>query len=148
MSVAVVSAGSLPMIFLTPNKSTVWLVYPLAAIQGVGIAMQLNTATSLISDVLGKDTQSAAFVYGAYGFFDRVSNGIVLSIIVAKYSENAEALAIILGCIPTVSAALAAGLAVFGERKFAHRIAKLSKLSKAEKSTLDAIKEDPDETND
>ena len=31
----------------------------------------LNTGTSLISDVLGKDNKSAAFVYGVYSLFDK-----------------------------------------------------------------------------
>jgi hypothetical protein len=75
----------------------------------------LNTATSLISDVIGSDNTSSAFIYGAYGFFDRVSNGIVLSLLVAKYSKSPKALAYILGLIPTIAAGLAAILATIGE---------------------------------
>ena len=41
----------------------------------------LNISTSLISDVIGKDDQSAAFVYGSYSFFDKIANGIILFVI-------------------------------------------------------------------
>jgi hypothetical protein len=53
ISTLVTTTGSLPYMFLTTNASTRWLVYPCAAVQGVGIAMMLNTGTSLISDVIG-----------------------------------------------------------------------------------------------
>jgi MFS family permease len=130
ISVGVVALGSIPMMFLkSSHPSTIWVIYPLAAIQGVGIAIQLNTATSLISDVVGSDNTSSAFVYGVYGFFDRVSNGIILTILVAKYSEDGHALALILGLIPTISAGCAAILATIGEIYYAGRIAKLSKAS-------------------
>jgi hypothetical protein len=43
----------------------------------------LNTGTSLISDVLGKDNESAAFVYGVYSLFDKFANGILGYILVA-----------------------------------------------------------------
>jgi Na+/melibiose symporter-like transporter len=55
-----------------------WVAFLAASIQGVGLAIMLNTATSLISDVIGKDEQSSAFVYGAYSFLDKLSNGVIL----------------------------------------------------------------------
>jgi Na+/melibiose symporter-like transporter len=53
-SIVQISAGSIPYLFLTDNPDTRWLVYVLSPIQGVGMAMMLNTATSCISDVIGK----------------------------------------------------------------------------------------------
>ena len=78
--------GTLPYAFLTEDPSNRWLVYPLAMVQGVGIAMMLNTSTSLISDVVGQDSSQAAFVYGAYSFLDKFANGFLLYFLVEDYS--------------------------------------------------------------
>jgi len=53
-SVFVLCLGSIPFIFLDDERSVNWLVYVLSPIQGLGLAICLNTATSLISDVIGK----------------------------------------------------------------------------------------------
>lgn len=53
LSIIIISGGSIPFIFLNPNVS--YLVYFFASFQGVGIAIMINTATSLISDVIGKE---------------------------------------------------------------------------------------------
>ena len=58
-------------------------MYPVAAIQGVGIAMMLNTSTSLISDVIGSDSEASAFVYGIYSFVDKIVNGFMIYFLVA-----------------------------------------------------------------
>jgi len=52
----------------------------------------LNTSTSLISDVIGNDSQNAAFVYGVYSLFDKLANGSLLFFMVAAYSDNVKAL--------------------------------------------------------
>ena len=83
ISVVVTTAGSLPYAFLNTNPEINWLIYPCAAIQGVGVALMLNTGTSLISDVIGKDAESAAFVYGIYSFLDKMANGFLLNYLVA-----------------------------------------------------------------
>jgi len=38
----------------------------------------LNTAITLISDVIGLRGESGAFVFGAYSFMDKISTGIAL----------------------------------------------------------------------
>ena len=38
----------------------------------------LNTATSIISDVVGKDSANSAFVSGGYSFFEKLANGGLL----------------------------------------------------------------------
>ena len=52
----------------------------------------LNTSTSLISDVIGTQTRSAAFVYGFYSFVDKTANGLFLFWLIATYSMDAKAL--------------------------------------------------------
>jgi hypothetical protein len=64
----------------------------------------LNTATSLISDVIGTDSENSAFVYGCYSLFDKFANGLLLFWLVKAYSEdgNAEALRYIMGVTPVI----------------------------------------------
>lgn len=52
----------------------------------------LNTSTSMISDVIGTQTKSAAFVYGVYSFVDKTANGLFLFWLIASYSMDAAAL--------------------------------------------------------
>lgn len=52
MSIFVTALGSMPMAFLG-SGSWRYSIYALAAIQGVGNALMLNTGTSCISDVIG-----------------------------------------------------------------------------------------------
>ena len=52
----------------------------------------LNTSTSIISDVIGTNIQSAAFVYGLYSFVDKIANGLFLFWLIANYSTDAFAL--------------------------------------------------------
>jgi Na+/melibiose symporter-like transporter len=78
LAIVVTASGSLPFVFLSPDPELRWAVYPLSAIQGIGLAIMLNIATSLISDVIGKNGESSAFVYGVYSFLDKVANGIII----------------------------------------------------------------------
>ena len=88
ISVVVTTVGTLPYAFLTTSASNNWLVYPLACVQGTGIAMMLNTSTSLISDVVGQDSEQAAFVYGIYSFLDKIANGFMLYFLVKDFSDS------------------------------------------------------------
>ncbi len=76
-----ISVGSIPLAFLNSDVNVRWLIYVCAAIQGIGLAIMLNTATSLISDVIGNDDSASAFVYGSYSFFDKLANGVILLIV-------------------------------------------------------------------
>ena len=89
VSVGVILVSSMPLYLLNSEPSIQWLVYPLAAIQGVGIAIMLNTATSLISDVIGNDSENSAFVYGSYSLFDKCANGFIMYYVTKEYSDNA-----------------------------------------------------------
>ena len=86
ISIVLVIAGSIPLAFLNDNMDENWLVYIVVPLQGIGLVIMLNTATSLISDVIGNDTANSAFVYGCYSFFDKVANGLGLYFLVAIYS--------------------------------------------------------------
>lgn len=76
----VITAGSLPFTFMVESFGQ-YLIYLCVAVQGIGLAILLNTATSIISDVIGDDKKSSAFVFGVYSFFDKMSSGILLFII-------------------------------------------------------------------
>lgn len=79
IGVIITCASSIPYLFMQPSFS--WLVYITASFQGVGLAIMLNIATSLISDVIGDDDTSSAFVYGAYSLCDKFFSGALLVII-------------------------------------------------------------------
>ena len=53
LGMVIVCQSSVPMGYLDKNTRN-W-IYPLATLQGLGLAMLLNTATSLISDMIGSD---------------------------------------------------------------------------------------------
>jgi hypothetical protein len=86
----------------------------------------LNTATSLISDVIGKDAESSAFVYGAYSFFDKVTNGVLIFLVTSYFNQDTEALRWIMGLTPVVCSILAFGLTYIGKLLYSERLAKLS----------------------
>lgn len=99
------TVGSLPLIWIGDGgEGLKQLIYPCAGIQGVGVAILLNTGTSLISDVIGKDSSSSAFVYGIYSLMDKFANGFLLFWLVAAYSDDACALKYIISLVPTFAA--------------------------------------------
>jgi len=88
--------------------------------------MMLNTSTSLISDVIGQDSESSAFVYGIYSFLDKMSNGFMLFFLVAYYAADAHALRYIVTVIP-VGAAFGTTLFTWlGFALYADQMAKIS----------------------
>ena len=97
--------SSLPMAFL--SKETSQLVYLLAAAQGISLMIVLNTATGLISELIGKDTSNSAFVYGIYSFLDKLANGIILFVMVRDYSRDQTALRWIMAITPVFCAGFA-----------------------------------------
>ena len=126
LSIIIITAGSLPYVFLNKNPNTRWLVYVLSSIQGVGLAIMLNTATSLISDVIGKDAESSAFVYGAYSFFDKVANGLIIFVITSFFNHSEDALRLIIGLTPILCAISAFLLTYLGKILYSERLARLS----------------------
>ena len=124
ISILVISVTSIPLAFLNEGNRN-W-VYPLSALQGVGIAIMLNTATSLISDVIGTDSENAAFVYGCYSLFDKFANGILLYLMVKDFSEDAKGLKWIMALVPTICSILAFILTFIGNKYFSHKLAKIT----------------------
>ncbi|KXJ08608.1 Major facilitator superfamily domain-containing protein 12 [Exaiptasia diaphana] len=48
---------------------------------GIGGSVMLITALAIISEMIGKNKETGAFVYGAMSFVDKLSNGIAVQII-------------------------------------------------------------------
>ena len=133
VAIVIVVITSIPLIYLpdvSAENNAIYFVYPLVACQGVGLAIMLNTSTSLISDVIGSDAESSAFVYGAYSLFDKFSNGFLLYYIVAKYTDdtpdNNDVLRYIMGYSPIITAVCAYILTYIGQKYFSHKLAKLT----------------------
>ncbi|XP_073180437.1 major facilitator superfamily domain-containing protein 12 isoform X2 [Lepidochelys kempii] len=53
-------------------------VYGVAVLLGAGSATILVTSLSMTADLIGSNTHSGAFVYGAMSFTDKVANGVVV----------------------------------------------------------------------
>jgi len=128
VAIVIIILTSLPLLFL--DESSRWLIYPTAAIQGVGLAIMLNTATSLISDVIGNDSESSAFVYGCYSLFDKFANGFLLFYISSVYleGENPDPTPIkwIMSITPIVCGIGAYILTFIGNKFFSHKLAKIT----------------------
>ena len=128
IAIIIIVITSAPLFFLTDNPSIRWLVYPLAGFQGIGLAIMLNTATSLISDVIGTDTANSAFVYGCYSFFDKIANGLLLLNMIASFSDDADALKYILAFVPIGCSIMTYLLTYIGNKYFSNKMAKITGL--------------------
>jgi hypothetical protein len=96
----------------------------------------LNISTSLISDVIGDDNTSSAFVYGAYSFGDKIANGLLLAVLVGYYASDGYALRWILCLVPTISAGICFICAYVGTALFSTRITMVSKSSTIRDGTM------------
>jgi len=126
VAILIIVTTSVPLLFLTHDPKIRWLVYPLAAFQGIGLAIMLNTATSLISDVIGNDTANSAFVYGCYGLLEKVVTGGLLFFIIAEFSACPGALRWVVGGTPVACSFLAYFLTWIGSRYFSDKMAKIT----------------------
>jgi MFS family permease len=108
VAIVIIIMTSVPLIYLPSDGPHRYWVYPCVAVQGVGLAIMLNTATSLISDVIGSDAEGSAFVYGVYSLLDKFSNGFILAYIVALYTGKGsdQALRYIIGYEPIICSVL------------------------------------------
>jgi Na+/melibiose symporter-like transporter len=88
LGIFVITVSSAPMFFLDNQYRN--FIYPLSAIQGIGMAIMLNTATSLISDVVGNDSKNSAFVYGTYSFSEKNINGALLFWMISQYVDEGD----------------------------------------------------------
>lgn len=86
----------------------------------------LNTATSIISDVVGKEASNSAFVSGAYSFFDKMANGGLLYYMITYYAEDREALAYFIALVPTICAVFAFFFTWLGSYLYSEKLAKIT----------------------
>ena len=124
VAIVIIVATSVPLAFL--NESTQSYVYPLVGFQGIGLAIMLNTATSMISDVVGKDAENSAFVYGCYSLFDKFANGGLLFFLIDSYESDGEALKIIMSVTPIVCAVVSFILTYLGAKFYSNKLAKIT----------------------
>ena len=101
-SILITCVASVPFIFMKPSFA--WLVYIVASAQGIGLSIMLNIATSLISDVIGDDDSSSAFVYGAYSLWDKFFSGFLLVFIGNSIIEDADWLIWLSSGLPIIGA--------------------------------------------
>jgi hypothetical protein len=86
----------------------------------------INTSTSLISDVIGKDAESSAFVYGFYSFMDKIANGFAIERSLKLFESDEWGLRIIMGGLPIACSVLAFGLTYLGKVLYSDKLARLS----------------------
>jgi hypothetical protein len=86
----------------------------------------INTSTSLISDVIGKNAESSAFVYGFYSFMDKIANGFAIERSLKLFENNETGLKVIMGGLPITCAVLAFGLTYLGKILYSDKLARLS----------------------
>ena len=86
----------------------------------------INTSTSLISDVIGKDAESSAFVYGFYSFMDKIANGVAIERALAVFKEDRTALRIIMGGLPIFCSLAAFLMTYLGKFLYSDKQAKLT----------------------
>lgn len=63
------------------NESSNKYCYGAAALLGIGGSTMLITSLAMTSDLIGENTESGAFVYGAMSFTDKLSNGLAVLLI-------------------------------------------------------------------
>ena len=71
-----VLGSSVALAFLEEDSK--YFMYPVSFFIGASQALLLNTAVTLISEVIGVKGSSGAFVFGCYSFVDKLSSGIAL----------------------------------------------------------------------
>ena len=107
--------SSVPFLFITPQIH--WVVFFLVPIQGIGLAIGLNVASSLISDMLGRNNKNSAFVYGTYSLLDKFASGILLVIVGETVIENVHWLRGLAGLLPIFTSFLAWFFAFLGQEE-------------------------------
>ncbi len=124
IAVVITAIGCVPLIFIPVSMN--WLVYIFCPITQVGMAIMINISTSLISDVIGKDAESSAFVYGFYSFMDKIANGFAIERSLKLFEESALGLSIIMAFLPILCALIAFILTFVGKKLYSDKLARLS----------------------
>ena len=95
IAIIITTAGSIPLFIL--NEQSRYFVYACSPVVQIGLAIMINTSTSLISDVIGKDADSSAFVYGFYSFMDKIANGVAIERALKLFEKDKTGLKVIMG---------------------------------------------------
>ncbi|XP_034246920.1 major facilitator superfamily domain-containing protein 12-like [Thrips palmi] len=84
-----IGAGGCVWVWLGAGQLyTTYEVYAVAVLLGASSSIQLVTSLGLTADLIGQDTNTGAFVYGAMSFVDKLSNGIAIAILQAYFNDN------------------------------------------------------------
>ena len=59
----------------------VCFIYVCVCVSGAGSSLMLVTSLGITADLIGLNTESGAFVYGAMSFIDKLSNGVAVTMI-------------------------------------------------------------------
>lgn len=129
LSIAIISLSCAPLFFL--NKESRNLVYPLSGLQGIGQAIMTNTGTSLISDVIGNESKTSAFVYGSYSLLEKLINGVILYWMISAYTgadmaNNELPLRLIMSLTPIVCSISAFICTYLGNKLFSDKLSKIT----------------------
>lgn len=85
----VIGTGGCIWILLGAGKLyTTYEVHAVAVLLGASSSIQLVTSLGLTADLIGIDTHTGAFVYGAMSFVDKMSNGVAVAILQAYFSHD------------------------------------------------------------
>ena len=123
-AIVIIAIGSIPLLFITPDLK--YAIYVFAPITQVGMAIMMNTSTSMISDVIGNDADSSAFVYGFYSFMDKIANGVAIERAIKLFEEDETGLRWIMAIGPISCAVLAFALTYLGKVLYSDKLAKLT----------------------
>lgn len=77
------------------------VVYVGLFIQGFGMANMMNSATSLVSEMIGQDDEASAIVFAAFNILESFSNGTVVYVLTKyEYVKDAHSMKWCLSFIP------------------------------------------------
>lgn len=124
IAIIVTSAGSIPLFIIQPETRN-W-VYACSPFVQVGLAIMMNTSNSMISDVIGKDADSSAFVYGFYSFMEKIANGLAIERALKVFEDDEPGLRAIMGGLPIFCCLVAFLLTYLGKFLYSDKQARLS----------------------
>ena len=78
MTLGAALIGAACALMLTLGRGSSGGIYPAMLLLGAGSAISMVISVSLESDLIGSNTESGAFVYGACSFADKLSNGVAI----------------------------------------------------------------------
>ena len=59
-------------------------MYPTVVCMGISQAIILATSMNMIGEMIGPKSKKAGIVYGVYSFFDKITNGIIIFLIMVS----------------------------------------------------------------